>query len=177
MAVVLTVKFVYFIFFAYLTKMANKDRARQLIKEANSNANLKKWRDNVREMRYRKLGDMLKQNSFLKETNEYAMKNQDGLDSKDVYKKLLRILYEKGKTGNTNDVFLEEQPEETVKSAVSRGKNKKVYSVVKFLKYASAEYGNLLSFVIFLPLILTALYISLIEQSPLFVEVSTNRHT
>ena len=105
-----------------------------------------------------------------KSTSKFEFMNDSNnssgeLDCKEVFRKILRELYESGEKEKI-DVF-----EEDAKPIVNRTKDQDVNKFVRFLNFVSAEHGNMLSFVIFLPLILTTFYIAFIENSPLFIKL------
>ena len=99
----------------------------------------------------------------IKETN--VCTEDADLGSKEVFRKLLRQIYEEKEKGKHK---VEE--ESTVRRSVNYEREHQggEYKFITFIKYVATEHEHLLTLVIFLPLILVTLYIAFIEQSPLF---------
>ena len=97
---------------------------------------------------------------------------QNRSNTKEVYRRILRELYEeeeKGKKKTTEEVSTDGKIEESNETVEIEDRWVLWSNFSKMLDKVATEHENLLTLVIFSPLILTALYIFFIEGSPLVI--------
>ena len=98
--------------------------------------------------------------SFLGQIKDFA--DEDSDYEREIYGKILFRLYASIPKKKTSKGMMEGDYKP------NKGKADESFTFVSFLKFMCTEHGNMLSFVIFLPLIVMAIYISLVEDSPLY---------
>lgn len=89
--------------------------------------------------------------------------NGPQVHSRERYRKVLREIYAEQEE---QSIKLKNKCEEKMKSRLKE-QQERTNKFVRFIQYMSTEHETLLQFIVFLPLILTALYIAIIEENPL----------
>lgn len=103
--------------------------------------------------------------SFYKDHDTPFTREHDPRTTNILFRRILRQLYEK-RDKKDDDVF---KKEERIKRVIIRRKAYK-NPIVRFLEYASRDHGNILSFLLFLPLIIMTVYILYFERSSLYMD-------
>ena len=89
---------------------------------------------------------------------------QNEIDKRDKY---VTILKEMQSTDDEEDLFVKKHRRLNSNSKLKHQKEIKTNQFVSFLRYMTSEHDNLLQILVFLPLILAAFYIAVIEQQPI----------